>query len=69
MATNAVSLKIPPFWPADSLVWFAQVEAQFATRNITAQKTKFQYIITSLTPEFATVVHDPILSPPADNSI
>ena len=42
MATNAVSLKILPFWPADPLLCFAQVEAQFATWNITVSKTKFR---------------------------
>ena len=67
MAVAAVNVKLLPFRPSDPQIWFAQVEAQFTTRGITVQKTKFDYIVASLAPEFTTEVRDLVLAPPVEN--
>ena len=69
-AVAAVALKLPAFWTSDPEVWFAQVEAQFQTRNppITTDQTKFDYIVTSLDPAAAKEVRSIILQPPAAGS-
>lgn len=63
----SVNVRLPEFWPADPLVWFAQVEAQFATHRIASQVAKFNYVLFALPPPTAMEVRDIILQRPEDN--
>ena len=65
--TNAVSIKIPPFWTENPRLWFAQIEGQFTAMRITQQETKFGHIIGALAPPVAAEIEDVILEPPAEN--
>ena len=63
---NAVALKLPAFWTSQPAVWFIQAEAQFTLRNITADDTKYAYLVAALDQTTATRLLD-ILSNPPDN--
>ncbi|KFD50054.1 hypothetical protein M513_09014 [Trichuris suis] len=39
--TSALAVKLPPFWPQNAKVWFAQAEAQFGLGRITASQTPY----------------------------
>lgn len=60
-----VGMRLPPFWPQEPAVWFAQVEGQFALSNITVDTTKYHYILSNLEHQYAAEVKDIIISPPA----
>ena len=51
---NAVALKLLPFWISQPQVWFQQAEAQFALWNITADDTKYFYVVATLDQETAS---------------
>lgn len=62
---NAVSLKLPQFWTQQPEVWFVQAEAQFHVRNITADDTKYHYVVAALDQDTASRILDLLQHPPA----
>lgn len=64
---NAVSLKLPPFWTEEPTTWFHQVQAQFDLRHITADSTRYNYVIAALDSSTAKRVAHAINNPPTDN--
>jgi len=64
---NAVALKLPTFWTSQPRVWFAQAEAQFEIRRITADETRYYHTLAALDQSTATRLLDLISAPPRDN--
>ena len=64
---QAVAVKLPQFWPADPDLWFAQAEAEFTIKKITADETKYSYLVAALPQETARRVRDVLKSPPEAN--
>ena len=67
-AIRAVSVKLPDFWSKKPELWFVQVESQFNTKSITADKTKFDYVVQSLDNATAAEVEAIITAPPSDGT-
>ena len=64
---HAVSLKLPEFWTSHPRVWFQQTEAQFALRQVTADNTKYFYVVAALDQDSAQRVIDLLEDPPRDH--
>ena len=57
---NTFSLKLPSFWAT-------QTKTQFALRNITADVTKYYYVVSTLDQDTAQRFIDLLDTPPEDN--
>ncbi|KAH9639461.1 hypothetical protein HF086_005406 [Spodoptera exigua] len=60
-------IKVPPFSPEDPELWFALLEGQFCTYDITDDVIKFNNVTNNLSVEYGKTVKDIILNPPARN--
>ncbi|XP_071447385.1 uncharacterized protein, partial [Hetaerina americana] len=67
MSTDRVMLRLPPFWPEEPALWFAQLEGQFFLAGISEDANKFNTVVSNLELRFAQEVKDVISNPPGDN--
>ena len=65
-AVQAVAVKVPTFWPTRLEVWFSLLESQFATKNITADDTKYHHAVQGLDKTTAEEISAFLLNPPAN---
>lgn len=65
---SRLAVRLPPFWPHNPVLWFAQVEASFSYAGITADNTKFSLVVSQLDQRYASEVQDIITTPPAENA-
>jgi hypothetical protein len=65
---NAVSLKLADFNPGRAEYWFVATEAEFRIKNITADLTKFSYVIASMKGDTIDRVIGLVRAPPVANA-
>lgn len=67
MSMNSVSLKLLEFWESSVSACFAQTEADFAQREITAYNTKYYYTVSALSSSTETRAIGLLKNPPQQN--
>jgi len=63
--TYRISIRLPPFWPEEPELWFAQLEGrQLAVSGITRDEERYAFALSKLEPKQAREVKDIITNPP-----
>ncbi|XP_070158995.1 uncharacterized protein [Polyergus mexicanus] len=62
---NRIAVRIPPFWPEEPELWFAQLEGQFSLCGVTQDEAKYAYVLSKIEPRQAREIKDVITHPPA----
>ncbi|XP_018376004.1 PREDICTED: uncharacterized protein LOC108769483 [Trachymyrmex cornetzi] len=60
-----ITLRIPPFWPEELELWFAQLEGQFELCRVTSDHERYVHALSKIEPKQAKEVKDIIISPPS----
>lgn len=58
VAVNRIAVRIPPFWPDEPELWFAQLEGQLTLSNVTDESIKFAQVLLRIEPKQAREVKD-----------
>lgn len=61
---NALIVKLPTLWASNPRTWFIQAESQFSLGKITADVSKYNYVVATLPQEIAESVSDILENPP-----
>ena len=61
------SVKLPEFWPDNSVAWFMLAESRFRMRNIYDEWTRYDHVVSSLSKDSLRLVLDLVTSPPEDD--
>lgn len=62
-SVSSITFRLPQYWPGDPQLWFAQAEAHFANHRITNPRVKYNVVVSSLAPEYATEIRDLLIAP------
>ena len=62
-----VAVQLPPFWPNNMETWLVQTESQFHLKGVTVSKTKFDYVVQSMSQKDAVKILELIHAPPAED--
>lgn len=62
--SSVQAVTLPPFWTEESTLWFARCEAQFRTKNVTREVTKFHNVVSMIDTKTASLVSDLITVTP-----
>ncbi|XP_029667277.1 uncharacterized protein LOC115237978 [Formica exsecta] len=63
-SVNKIGIRIPPFWPEDAELWFAQLEGTFTSCDIEDDATKYAYVLSRIEPKQAREIKDITQPPP-----